>query len=56
MFDYDCYREHPQVVAADAPIARRVAGRCVSLPVHAHLSDGDLDRIVTTLHSLLGER
>jgi dTDP-4-amino-4,6-dideoxygalactose transaminase len=55
VFDYDCYRDHPQVVVADAPVARDVAGRCLSLPVHPHLSDDDLDRIVTTLTSLLGE-
>ena len=56
VFDYDCYREHPQVVVADVPIATDVARRCLSLPVHPYLSDGDLDRIVTTMTSLLGDR
>lgn len=55
VFDYDCYREHPQVVVADVPVATDVSRRCLSLPVHPHLSDGDLDRIVTTLTSLLGD-
>ena len=56
VFDYDCYREHPQVVVADVPVAADVARRCLSLPVHPHLSDSDLDRIVTTMTSLLGDR
>jgi perosamine synthetase len=56
VFDYDCYREHPQVVVADVPVATDVARRCLSLPVHPHLSDSDLDRIVTTMTSLLGDR
>jgi perosamine synthetase len=56
VFDYDCYREHPQVVVAEAPVATDVARRCLSLPVHPYLSAGDLDRIVTTMTTLLGER
>lgn len=55
VFDYDCYRDHPQVVVADVPVATDVASRCLSLPVHPHLSECDLDRIVTTLTSLLGD-
>ena len=55
VFDYDCYRDHPQVVVADAPVASDIAARCLSLPVHPHLSDDDLDRVVTTLTLLLGE-
>ncbi len=34
VFDYHCYREHPQVVVAEAPVASDVARRCLSLPVH----------------------
>jgi perosamine synthetase len=56
VYDYDCYREHPQVVADHVPVAADVAGRCLSLPVHPYLSDGDVDRIVTTMADLLGER
>jgi perosamine synthetase len=56
VFDYECYREHPQVVVADVPMATDVARRCLSLPVHPYLSEGDLDRIVTTMTNLLGER
>jgi dTDP-4-amino-4,6-dideoxygalactose transaminase len=53
VFDYDCYRDHPQVTPVDVPVASDVARRCLSLPVHPGLSEGDLDRIVTTMSSLL---
>jgi dTDP-4-amino-4,6-dideoxygalactose transaminase len=46
VFDYDCYRDHPRVVAADVPVAESVARRCLSLPVHHHLTDDDLDAVV----------
>lgn len=46
VFDYECYRSHPQVVVADVPNARAAAEQVVSLPVHPHLSDDDLDRVV----------
>lgn len=55
VFDYDCYREHRQVVVADAPVTVDVARRCLSLPVHQHLGEGDVDRIVTTMTTLLGK-
>lgn len=54
VFDYDCYRGHPQVIVSDVPEAVAAAARCVSLPVHQHLSIGDLDRIVDTVRALLG--
>ena len=55
VFDYDCYRDHPQVVVDEVPVATDIAARCLSLPVHPYLSEGDLDRIVTTMTSLLGD-
>jgi dTDP-4-amino-4,6-dideoxygalactose transaminase len=55
VYDYDCYREHPQVVVAEAPVAADVSRRCLSLPVHPRLSEGDLDRILTTMTALLGD-
>lgn len=56
VFDYDCYRGHPQVVVAEAPVAVDVSQRCLSLPVHQHLSEIDLDRIITTMTAVLGDR
>jgi dTDP-4-amino-4,6-dideoxygalactose transaminase len=52
-FDYDCYRGHAQVVEADVPVARRVAGQVISLPVHPKLSGADLDRIIETVRKVL---
>jgi dTDP-4-amino-4,6-dideoxygalactose transaminase len=51
--DYDCYRDNPQVVAGDVPVAQSVAERVVSLPVHPKLSDDDLDTIVAAVRDVL---
>ena len=56
LFDYDCYRDHPHVVAADTPHAAAAARDVLSLPVHPWLSVDDLDRIVTEVRLLLGSR
>jgi dTDP-4-amino-4,6-dideoxygalactose transaminase len=53
VYDYDCYRGHPQVVADEAKIADDVVQRCLSLPVHSALSAADIDRIVTTIAELM---
>lgn len=44
--DYDCYRDHPRVVPADTPVARRCASGVFSLPVHPYLTASDVDHIV----------
>jgi perosamine synthetase len=46
VFDYDCYRSHPGVVVDDVPTSTLIASQVFSLPVHQHLSDADLDRVV----------
>ncbi len=53
VFDYECYREHPRVVVEPVPTARSVAERCLSLPVHQHLSDADLDTIITEVRGVM---
>jgi dTDP-4-amino-4,6-dideoxygalactose transaminase len=53
VFDYDCYREHPRVQLAEVPVARSVAQRCLSLPVHPYLSDGDLDTIISAVREVM---
>ncbi len=52
VFDYDCYRDHPGVVAADVPNAFRAASEVISLPVHPYLTDADLDEIVRTVREV----
>jgi dTDP-4-amino-4,6-dideoxygalactose transaminase len=54
VFDYDCYRTHPNVVAADVPAARTTAAQVLSLPVHPGCSASDLDHIVDAVRSALG--
>lgn len=54
VYDYDCYRTHPQVSLDPVPVADQVVARCLSLPVHAALSTSDIDRIVTTIAKHMG--
>ncbi|MFE2757141.1 DegT/DnrJ/EryC1/StrS family aminotransferase [Actinosynnema sp. NPDC059335] len=54
VFDYDCYRDNPNVIASDVPVAERVARQALSLPVHPKLTEADLDTIVTTVREVLG--
>ena len=54
VFDYDCYREHPQVVAGVVPNAEAATREVLSLPVHPWLMESDLDHIVATTRGVLG--
>ena len=57
VFDYDCYRGHPQIPqvdVADFPVAAAAAEQVLSLPVHAALTDEQLTTIVTTVREVLG--
>ncbi|NLA36940.1 MAG: DegT/DnrJ/EryC1/StrS family aminotransferase [Actinobacteria bacterium] len=53
VYDYDCYRDHPRVIAYPAPTAERIAAQVVSLPVHPKLSQNDLEVIVATVRKVL---
>lgn len=53
VFDHDCYRNHPQVVTADLPVASSVARQVLSLPVHPGVSPADVDTIVTAVREVL---
>lgn len=55
VFDYDCYRNDPRVVIEDVPVAESVARRCLSLPVHHHLSEPDVDAIVAAVRVAVRE-
>lgn len=56
VFDYDAYRERPDVIASDTPVAASVARRCVSLPVHSFVAESDLDTIAAAVRDALGVR
>jgi len=53
VYDYDTYRARPDVIRSETPIADEIAARCVSLPVHQHLNDGDLDTIADAVRRTL---
>lgn len=52
-YDYDCYRNHPDIVVSPCPEAERAAAEAVSLPVHPYLSDADLDEIITNVREVV---
>ncbi|GAA3861250.1 DegT/DnrJ/EryC1/StrS family aminotransferase [Saccharothrix violaceirubra] len=52
VFDYDCYRDNPQVVASDVPVAAKVAEQALSLPVHPKLTEAELERIVAAVREV----
>jgi dTDP-4-amino-4,6-dideoxygalactose transaminase len=51
VLDYDCYRSSPSVVRDDVPIARSVAERCLSLPVHPRLDESALATVIAAVRS-----
>jgi perosamine synthetase len=56
-FDYDCFAGHPlipEVSVKDFPVAAAVATEALSLPVHPHLSESDVDVIIETVRDVLG--
>jgi perosamine synthetase len=53
VFDYDCFRDHPNVIAAEVPVASKVAGQVLSLPVHPKLTESDVDRIAEAVREVL---
>ncbi len=52
--EYPVFMEHPNVVVDDTPVASRVARRCLSLPIHQHLSSADLKTIAREVNALTG--
>lgn len=53
VFDYDCYRGHPQVSDSDVPVASRITSEVLCLPVHPQLNDADLDYIIAETRAVL---
>ena len=54
VYDYDCYADHPQVVRSATPVATDVASRCLSLPVHAKLTDDQVNQVADTVLRVMG--
>ena len=51
--DYDCYRDHPQVIDSPTPVATEVCSQVLSLPVHPGVGAAELERIATTVRTAL---
>ena len=49
VFDYDCYRNRPDVIISKVPNAERAANSVLSIPVHPSLSESDLEYIGETV-------
>jgi dTDP-4-amino-4,6-dideoxygalactose transaminase len=47
------FAEHAAIGPGGTPVADELAGRALSLPLHAGLSDADVDRVVTVLADAL---
>ncbi|CAN7371840.1 MULTISPECIES: DegT/DnrJ/EryC1/StrS family aminotransferase [Microbacterium] len=52
VFDYDAYRNRPDVVIEPTPVAEMLAAQVVSLPVHNHLTREQLDTIIATVRTV----
>jgi perosamine synthetase len=53
VYDYDTYRDRADVIRSETPVADDAAARCVSLPVHQHLAEGDIDTIAAAVRQVL---
>jgi dTDP-4-amino-4,6-dideoxygalactose transaminase len=53
IYDYDAYRNHPQVVIDRCPKAEQFADRCLSIPVHDRLSESDRAQVCDALSSFV---
>lgn len=51
---YDCYRDHPRVDQDPMPTTERACREVLSLPVHQHLSAGDVDQVAREVRQALG--
>lgn len=55
VYDYETYADRSDVIRSETPVSDSVAMRCVSLPVHQHLADGDVDTIIAAVRKVLGQ-
>jgi perosamine synthetase len=50
---YDCYRGHPRVDQDRMPVTEQASREVLSLPVHQHLTDDEVDTVVREVRSAL---
>lgn len=51
--EYAVFRHHPGLQLTPTPVAERVSREVLSLPVHQHLSEADVERIIAAVRELL---
>jgi dTDP-4-amino-4,6-dideoxygalactose transaminase len=54
VFDYPCYREHPNVITDPVPGAQRAATEVLSLPVHPGVGGSEIERIISACRRAVG--
>lgn len=52
VFDYEPYRDRKDVIVGEYPIAERIVQQAVSIPVHQHLSDHDIQVVASTVREI----
>jgi perosamine synthetase len=50
--DYECYQNNPRIKMDETPVAKSVTERCLSLPIHQHLSSSDIEKIVLAVRGI----
>lgn len=53
VYDYDTYRDRADVIRTGTPIAEDAASRCLSIPVHAHLTDAEVETVAAAVRAEL---
>jgi dTDP-4-amino-4,6-dideoxygalactose transaminase len=54
VYDYSCYRSHPGVVIDGSPRAEVAAANVISIPVHHHLMEAEVEQIVDVVRGAFG--
>lgn len=54
VFDYESYRNHPRVKIGEYPVADRISKEVLSLPVHPHLNDDEINKIIDSVREIVG--
>jgi perosamine synthetase len=53
VFDHDCFRNDSRVIVDAVPVASEITKSCVSLPVHQHLTEQELEKIIESVTKIL---
>jgi dTDP-4-amino-4,6-dideoxygalactose transaminase len=53
VFDHSWFRDLPSVIVDECPVAAEMTRQVLSLPVHQHLSDDDVTRVICAVRAAL---